>query len=61
MQHTDDALPESYQVRDNDSAAWSFGDGLVTSLPVRFSLGLVDSVEHAAVSQRVQFVAGVIH
>jgi hypothetical protein len=61
MQHTDDALPESYQVRDNDSAAWSFGDGLVTRLPVRFSLGLVDSVAHAVVSQRVQFVAGVIH
>jgi hypothetical protein len=61
MQHTDDALPDSYQVRDNDSAAWSFGSGTISSLPVRFSLGLIDSVELAAVNQRVQFVAGAIH
>jgi len=60
MQHTDDALPERYQVRDNDSAMWIFGDGQITNFPVRFSLGLIDSVDHAAVSQRVQFVAGAI-
>lgn len=60
MQHTDDGLPERYQVRDNDSAMWIFGDGQITNFPVRFSLGLIDSVDHAAVSQRVQFVAGAI-
>jgi hypothetical protein len=28
-QHTDDALPERYQVRDSGSAIWLFGDGKV--------------------------------
>jgi hypothetical protein len=60
MQHTDDALPERYQVRDNDSAAWVFGDGQITSLPIRFSLGLLDSVDHATVSERARFVASAI-
>lgn len=60
IQHTDDALPERFQVRDNDSAMWVFGDGAITRLPVRFSLGLLDSVEHARVAERVQFVARAI-
>lgn len=60
MQHTDDALFERYQVRDNDSSHWTFGEGQITSLPIRFSLGLIDSVDHAALSQRVQFIAGAI-
>jgi hypothetical protein len=60
MQHTDDALPETYQVRDNDSAAWVFGGAQITSLPIRFSLGVVDSVDHAVVSQRAAYVAGAI-
>ena len=60
VQHTDDALPERFQVRDNDSAMWIFGDGAITTLPIRFSLGLIDSVEHARVAERVQFVAGAI-
>jgi hypothetical protein len=61
MQHTDDALPETYQVRDNDSAVWVFGGGQITALPIRFSLGLLDSVDPAVVSQRVAYVAGAIH
>jgi hypothetical protein len=60
MQHTDDSLPEAYQVRDNDSAAWVFGSGQITELPIRFSLGLIDSTDRSAVSQRVAFVAGAI-
>jgi hypothetical protein len=61
MQHTDDALPEAYQVRDNDSAAWVFGSGQITALPIRFSLGLLDSVDPAVVSQRAAYVSGAIH
>lgn len=60
VQHTDDALPERYQVRDNDSAMWIFGDGAIDTLPMRFSLGLIDSTEHARVAERVQFVAGAV-
>jgi hypothetical protein len=60
MQHTDDALPETYQVRDNDSAAWVFGGGQITALPIRFSLGLLDSVDPAVVSQRAAYVSGAI-
>src|SRR5688572_23052600 len=47
--------PEAYQVRDNDSAHWAFGGGQIATLPIRFSLGLVDSVDHAVVSARVGF------
>lgn len=61
MQHRDDALPEAYQVRDNDSAHFSFGGGEITALPLRFSLGLIDSTDHAVVSQRAAYVAGAIH
>lgn len=61
IQHRDDDLAEAYQVRDNDSAAFSFGGGAITALPLRFSLGLIDSIDHDAVSQRVAFVAGAIH
>jgi hypothetical protein len=60
MQHRDDELAEAYQVRDNDSAAFGFGGGAITALPLRFSLGLIDSTEHGVVSQRVAFVAGAI-
>jgi hypothetical protein len=61
MQHTDDALPETYQARDNDSAAWVFGGGQIRALPIRFSLGLLDSVDPAVVGQRAAYVSGVIH
>lgn len=61
LQHRDDQLAEAYQVRDNDSAAFAFGGGAITALPLRFSLGLIDSTDHGVVSQRVAFVAGAIH
>jgi hypothetical protein len=61
MQHRDDELAEAYQVRDNDSAAFGFGGASITALPLRFSLGLIDSTDHGVVSQRVAFVAGAIH
>ena len=61
LQHSDDDLPEHYQVRDNDSAHWVFGNGQIQTLPIRFSLGLLSSTDHAAVSERVRFVASVIH
>lgn len=61
MQHRDDELAEAHQVRDNDSAAFSFGGGAITELPLRFSLGLLDSTDHAVVSRRVAYVAGAIH
>jgi hypothetical protein len=56
IQHTDDDLAERYQVRDNDSAHFLFGGGKLQSLPLRFSLGLIDSSEHDAVTRRVEFV-----
>jgi hypothetical protein len=61
MQHRDDELAEAYQVRDNDSAAFGFGGASITALPLRFSLGIIDSTDHGVVSQRVAFVAGAIH
>jgi hypothetical protein len=61
MQHTDDALPETYQVRDNDSADWVFGGGQISALPMRFSLSLIDSADHVVVSQRAAYLSSAIH
>jgi hypothetical protein len=61
IQHGDDALPEHYQVRDNDSAQWQFGSGQITRTPVRFSLGLLDGTDTAVVAARVAFVTAAIH
>jgi hypothetical protein len=60
IQHTDDTLAERYQVRDNDSAFFSFGNGQITSLPMRFSLGLIASTSQATVSARANFVTSAI-
>jgi hypothetical protein len=60
IQHQDDALAERYQVRDNDSAFFTFGDGQITTLPQRFSLGIVPSASHATVTNRAEFVIGAI-
>lgn len=60
IQHSDDALAERYQVRDNDSAFFTFGNGQITSLPMRFSLGLIESTNHATVSARANFVISAI-
>ncbi len=57
IHHFDDELPERYQVRDNDSAHWLFGSGRITDLPTRFSFGLIDTADAAALRQRIDFVA----
>ncbi len=56
IQHRDDSVPESYTVADSNSAKFVLGSGQLTSTPIRFSLGIVDSVDHATVSARVQYV-----
>lgn len=61
IQHGDDAISDRYQVKDNDSAMLSFGDGALQALPQRFSLGLVDSADQQAVKTRAAFVIGAIH
>ncbi len=56
IHHGDDELTDRYQVKDNDSALISFGDGLLSALPKRFSFGLIASSSHAAVQARADFV-----
>lgn len=60
IHHADDELTDRYQVKDNDSALISFGDGMLTALPQRFSFGIVPSASHAAVKDRADFVIGAI-
>jgi hypothetical protein len=61
IHHEGDELTDRYQVKDNDSAMISFGDGMLTALPQRFSFGLVQSASHATVKDRADFVIGAIH
>ncbi|MEO8180685.1 MAG: hypothetical protein ABI895_17755 [Deltaproteobacteria bacterium] len=61
IQHSDDGLADRYQVQDNDSAMWLFGNGAIQSLPMRFSLGLIDSADAVRVGERIQFVVSVTH
>jgi hypothetical protein len=56
IQHSGDSVPESYVVADTNSAKFVFGSGNLTDTPIRFSLGVVDSVDHAVVSERVEYV-----
>jgi len=56
MQHSDDALPETYQVADGDTGMFVFGSGKITQLPIRFSLGLIDSCDDPTVRARIDFV-----
>jgi hypothetical protein len=56
IQHADDDVADRYQVRDEDSAMFSFGDGELTKLPLRLSFGLIESAEHEAVEERVDYV-----
>jgi hypothetical protein len=60
IQHGDDALPDRYQVKDNDSAMLSFGDGMLTALPMRFSFGIIQSADHETVKTRASFVIDAI-
>jgi hypothetical protein len=61
IQHGDDALVDRYQVKDNDSAMFSFGDGMLSALPMRFSFGVVPSAEYQTVKTRASFVIDAIH
>jgi hypothetical protein len=56
IQHGDDAVAERYVVRDSDTSLLLFGNGQLQRLPMRFSLGLIPSVQHPALTQRVDFV-----
>ncbi len=56
IQHDDDSLAESYGVADSNSAKFTFGGGKRTETPVRYSLGIVDSVAYSDVSDRVEYV-----
>jgi hypothetical protein len=60
VQHSDDAIADRYQVKDNDSAMLSFGDGELTELPLRFSFGVVESAEYDDVKARAEFVISAI-
>jgi hypothetical protein len=60
IQHSDDTLADTYRIADGDTAMFVFGNGLMEKTPVRFSLGLVDSVEEQAVSKRISFVQSTI-
>jgi hypothetical protein len=61
IHHSDDDISERYQVKDNDSAYLTFGDGMLMKTPQRFSLGLIETGVHATVQQRVDFVSAAIH
>jgi len=60
IQHGDDDLTDRYQVKDNDSSLFSFGDGSLTQLPMRFSFALLDSADHEAVAARAGFIIDAI-
>jgi hypothetical protein len=56
MQHSNDTLPETYQVADGDTGMFVFGSGKITQLPIRFSLGLIDSCDDPTVRARIDFI-----
>ena len=60
IQHSDDALSDTYRIADGDTAMFVFGGGQMTQTPVRFSLGLVDSCDDQDVSSRIAFVQSAI-
>lgn len=60
IQHSDDALSDTYRIADGDTAMFVFGDGLIEQTPIRFSLGIVDSCDDQVVSKRIAFVQNAI-
>jgi hypothetical protein len=56
IQHAPDEVSDRYDSLDGDSAALMFGGGRISRVPNRFSLGLVDSTNHATVTRRAEFV-----
>ena len=61
IQHRDDSLGERYDSKDADSAAWTFGDGMLTETPARFSVGMLGTAAPSAIQARVGFVVGALH
>jgi hypothetical protein len=61
IQHSDDALAETYQIVDGDTAMVVFGDGKILQTPIRFSLGLVNSSDDQVIRNRITFVHNAIH
>jgi hypothetical protein len=61
IQHSDDALTDTYRIADGDTAMFVFGGGQITQTPIRFSLGLINSCDDQDVSARIAFVQNAIH
>jgi hypothetical protein len=60
IHHADDSITDRYEVKDNDSATISFGDGNLAELPQRFSFGVIASSDYRTVKDRADFVIGAI-
>jgi hypothetical protein len=60
IQHVPDDLSDRYDSLEGDSAALVIGNGEITRLPNRFSLGLVDSISHVSVTRRAEFVSAAV-
>jgi hypothetical protein len=58
LQYAADSLADAYTVTDLDTSVLTLGDARLRA-PLRFSLGIVDSSEHAAVKARVDYVSSV--
>jgi hypothetical protein len=60
IQHVDDDIADRYQVKDEDSSLFSFGDGELTTLPQRFSVGIIPHDVFPFVRDRAEFVISAI-
>lgn len=60
IQHRSSTLRNRYETVDADSATLLFGDGQISEIPSRFSLGLVDHTDLRSVSDRAEFVIGAV-
>jgi hypothetical protein len=60
IQHGDDEIPENFSNPDADSVRFTFGSGQIVTTPKRFSIGLINSVDSATVTQRINYVANSI-
>jgi hypothetical protein len=60
IQHRDDDVPDRYQVKDEDSSLFSFGDGELTALPARFSVGVIPHDIFPFVRDRAEFIISAI-
>lgn len=56
IQHEADSIVDRYDSLDGDSASLVFGGGRLTQVPLRFSVGLVDSDDQQTVRARADFV-----